>query len=54
MILSFQVNIYRYIPELYNLAHPAAWESNDLLDLEQVSWVGPVLYRSCTAPHDGM
>ena len=49
----------RYIPDLYDLydlydlAHVAGWEPYNLHDLGHVSWVGSVLYRSCTTSHIG-
>ena len=52
----------RYIPDLYNLydlydlydlAHVSGWEPQKLHDLGHVSWVGSVLYRSCTTYHNG-
>ena len=46
-----------YIPlSLYDLQgsidHVARWESCDLHDLAHVSWVGPVLRRSCRKYHN--
>ena len=38
---------------LYDLAHVAGWKQRNLHDLAHVSWVGYVLYRSCTTPHGG-
>ena len=49
----------RYIPDvydlydLYDLAHAAGWEPYSLHYLARVSWVGSVLYRSCTTSHSG-
>ena len=40
-------------PDLYDLAHIAGWEPDNLHDLEQVSNVGSVLFRSCTTAHNG-
>ena len=37
--------------DLYNLAHVVGWEHG--LHRGKASWVGPVPYRSCTAPHNG-
>ena len=37
----------------YDLAHAAGWERYNLHDLGNVSWVGYVLSRSCTAFHNG-
>ncbi|CAM9942637.1 unnamed protein product, partial [Laminaria digitata] len=34
------------------LAHVAGWEPYNLHDLTHVSWVGSVLYRSCTIYHN--
>ena len=47
---GFQV---RYIPDLYDPAHLAAWEPYNLHGLAPASWVGCVLYRSCTLSHGG-
>ena len=33
-----------------NLVHVARWDPHNLYDLAHVSWVGSVLYRSCTQP----
>ena len=38
-------------PDLYDLAHVYGWERYNLHDLGQVSWVGSVLFRSCTTYH---
>ena len=43
----------RYIPSLYDLAHVAGWQLYNLHDLGHVSWVRPVLCRSCIAPQSG-
>ena len=40
--------------DLYDLAHVAGWdEPYNLHDLGHVSWVGSVLYRSCSTCCDG-
>ena len=37
--------------DLYDLAYVAGWDTHNLYDLARVSWVGPVLCRSCTTSH---
>ena len=39
--------------DLYDLAQLAGWEPYIVHDLEHVSWVGSVLYRSCTTSYKG-
>ena len=40
--------------DLYDVPHVAGWEPYILHDLAaHVSWVGSVLYRSCTTYHNG-
>ena len=43
----------RHIPDLYDLAHVAAWGPYSLHGLGQVCWVGFVLQRSCTLFYNG-
>ena len=40
-------------PDLYCVAHVAVWKPYDLHDLAHISWVGPVLHRSCPTSHNG-
>ena len=43
----------RYAPYLYIWLNVAAWEPYNLHYLGRVSWVGSVLYRSCTTSCNG-
>ena len=45
-----QAGQIQHIPDLYDLAHVAAWELYNLQDLGQVSWVRYEVCRSCTPP----
>ena len=47
---SFKADL---LPDLYDLAHVTGWDPYSLHDLGHVSWVGSVLYRSCTSSHNG-
>ena len=42
-----------YLYYLYDLAHVAGWEPYSLHDLGYVSWIVCLLYKSCTASHNG-
>ena len=54
-ILLHDVDLSGQIPDLYDLHvdHVVGWKPHNLHDLGQVSCVGSVLYRSCTASHNG-
>ena len=42
----------RHIPDMHDPAHVSGWDPYNLRDLAHDSWVGSVLYISCTTSHN--